>query len=104
MFYKNGSVTNKKRSVHSKDVNTDENKENVRTSYQNAPSTSSVCASLQMHIPCTSLWRVMKHIQLKIWRPCLPHEMNDDNYDWQVQFCDWLQQLQGGIEIMDRII
>ena len=47
----------------------------------------------------------MKDIQLKIWRPRLLHEMNDDDYDRRVQFCERIQQqLQEDIEIMNRII
>ena len=59
-FQEIGSVTDKKRSGRPKNVNTDENKENVRTFYQNALSTSAVRASLQLHIPRTSLRRIMK--------------------------------------------
>ena len=60
-FHETGSVTDKKRSGRPKKANTDENKENVRTFYQNAPSTSAVRASLQLHILRTSLPRIMKH-------------------------------------------
>ena len=44
-FHETGSITNKKRSGRPKNANTDENKENVRTFYQNTPSTSVVRAS-----------------------------------------------------------
>jgi len=104
-FHETGSVTDKKRSGRPNNMNTDENKENVRTFYQNAPSTSAVRASLQLHIPRTSLRRIMKDIELKVWRPRLLHQMNDDDYDRRIEFCEWLQQqLHENIDIRDRII
>lgn len=104
-FHDTGSVIDKKRSGRPKDVNTDENQETVRTFYQQAPSTSAVRASLQLHIPRTSLRRIMKDIHLKIWRPRLLHEMNEDDFDRRLEFCEWLQQqLLEDITIRDRII
>ena len=86
-FHETGSVTDKKRSGHPKNVNTNENKENVRTFYRNAPSTSAVCASLQLHIPCTSLHRIIKDrilclILLKLGKatyghPCIIRSKNN---------------------------
>ena len=104
-FHETGSVTDKKRSGRPNNMNTDENKENVRTFYQNAPSTSAVRASLQLHIVRISLRRIMKDMELKVWRPRLLPQMNDDDYDRRIEFCEWLQQqLHENIDIRDRII
>ncbi|OAF68817.1 hypothetical protein A3Q56_03433 [Intoshia linei] len=104
-FHNTGSVIDKKRSGRPKNMNTNENKENVRAFYQNAPSTSAVRASLQLYIPRTNLRKIMKNIDLKVWRPRLLYKMNDDDYDRCIEFCKWLQQqLHENIEIRNRII
>ena len=91
-FHETGSVTDKKRSRRPKTRNNNENKENVMTSYQEIPSISAVRASLQLRMSRTSLRRIMKDINLKLWRPRLLHKMNDDDCKRPVEFCKWLQQ------------
>ena len=61
-FHETGSVTDKKRSGRPKTRNNNENKENFMTLYQEIPSISAVCASLQLRMPRTSLRRILTYV------------------------------------------
>jgi len=47
--------------------------------------------SLQLEIPRTSLRRMMKSLNLQIYRPRLLQALNEDDFDRRVEFAEWVQ-------------
>ena len=68
-------------------------KELVATAFARSPQKSTRRAEQELGISQTSIVRNLKAANLKPYRPHLLHQLNDDDHDRRVQFCETFQQL-----------
>ena len=87
-FEESGTVLDAKRSGRPVSVTTDDNKEEVKQHFQDYPTTSTRRGSLQLEISRTSLRRMLKQLKLRPYIPSLVHQLNEDDCDRRVQFCE----------------
>ena len=83
-----GSILDLPRSGRGVTVTTVNAKATVQQHFQQNPSSSAKRAALELGISRRSLCRLMKQSGLKLYRPRLVHELNEDDYDRRQQFCE----------------
>ena len=90
---KSGSVHDAQRCGRPVSVTINENKESVSEHFQNNPSSSASRASLVLDVSRTSLRRMIKELGLHLYRPRLVQELNEDDFDRRVEFCEKLEHM-----------
>ena len=87
-FEETGSVVDKIRSGRPPTVNIERNRMQVGEFISTQPRTSSRRLSEELHISRSSLRRIIKELGLKPWYPRLVQELNEDDYDRRLEFCE----------------
>ncbi|CAF4146178.1 unnamed protein product [Rotaria sp. Silwood2] len=104
-FDETGSLEDRPRSGRPRSISTDENKERVRSTFEENPATSIRRASLDLNLSRSSLQRMMKELGLKPYRPQLLHSLNEDDPDRRCEFADtFLNLLADDSSLLDRIV
>ena len=104
-FDKTGSVQDASRSGRPRSVSTEENKQRVLAAFEENPGTSAKRASLELNLSRISLLRMMKELGLKLYRPRLLHDLNEDDPDRRCEFAEiFLNMVADDYSFIDRII
>ena len=104
-FDETGSLEDRPRSGRPRSISTDENKERVRSTFEENPATSTRRASLELNLSRSSLQRMMKELGLKPYRPQLLHSLNEDDPDRRCEFADtFLNLLADDSSLLNRIV
>ena len=104
-FNRIGSVTDAPRSGRPITALTEENKENVATTFVEDPQTSTRRASTRLDISQTSIRRVLHDINFKCYIPRLVQELNEDDPDRRLQFCEIvLNEIENNPIFLQRVI
>jgi transposase len=104
-FDETGSVQDLSRSGRPRSVSTEENKQRVLAAFEENPGTSAKRASLELNLSRTSLLRMMKELGLKLYRPRLLHDLNEDDPDRRCEFAEiFLNMVADDYSFLDRII
>jgi len=104
-FEENGDVDDRKRSGRPFVVRTEENKAAVKSLFSKDPTTSTRRAASDLGISKTSILRILSELNLRPYRPPLVQQLNDDDPDRRIEFCEKL--LMMAVEdsnIFDKII
>lgn len=68
---------------------TEDNENLVAQAFVENPSQSAKRAAGQLDLSRTSLGRILKHLNFKIYRPRLLQQLNDDDFGKRVEFCEY---------------
>lgn len=92
-FEEFGSVEDKRRSGRPLSVNTQLNRQVVSETILQEPKNSSRKLSKELQIKRSSLQNIIKSLGLKVWRPRLIQELNEDDPDRRMEFCEQFEVL-----------
>lgn len=90
-FRETGSVRDKPKSGRPKIC--DETKLNVLLSYQDNPHSSSRQVGLNQNIGYKSVQNILHKEKYHPYKICLVHELNEDDFDRRLQFCENMQNI-----------
>lgn len=100
-----GSVCDAPRSGRPVSVTSAEAKNAVQQHFADHPSTSARRTSQQLDIPRRSLARLIKQLGLRHYIPRLVQELNEDDYDRRLQFCEeMLRKVHTDDQLVSHII
>ena len=100
-----GSVADSKKPGRPTSITTEVNIVRVSQFYSETPQTSSRRASHQLQISQTSIRRMINSLGLKHYIPRLMQELNEDDFDRSVQFCEtMLHAAAADSNLLHRII
>lgn len=88
-FEEHGMVADKPRSGRPTTAMTEENFQLVSQTFVENSNQSAKRVSHQLDIPRRSLRRIMKNLNLNIYRPHLLQALNEDDFDRHVEFAEW---------------
>ena len=104
-FEENGTVDDKKRSGRPAIARTPENKAAVKSVFSNDPTTSTRRAASELGISRRSIQRMLSDLHLHPYRPRLVQQVNDDDPDRRIEFCEkLLAMIEEDNSILDNII
>ncbi|CAF4207689.1 unnamed protein product [Rotaria sordida] len=104
-FEESGTVAEKKRSGRPVVIRTEENKAAVKSVFSKYPTTSTRRAASMLGISKTSILRILGDLGLRPYRPRLVQQLNEDDPDRRIEFCETLLAMAEEDEnIFDKII
>ena len=104
-FEDTGSVADLPRCGRPKSATSGEHKAALKEAIQRSPHKSTSRASLALNISRTSVWRLLKELGLKPFRPRLIHALSDDDFDRRLEFCEsFLEMVETGLINLDNVL
>ena len=104
-FRNTGSVADKARSGRPTTSTGADQAEVISTIIQRNSNTSVRRLSAQTGIERTSVWRMLRKLDLTPWRPTQVQALGDDDYDRRMEFCaTWLTKLEENANLNDLVL
>ena len=104
-FEQSGSVLNIDPSGRPISVTDETTKDEVLSALEEEPQTSTRQMSLELNISRSSIHRIYKSLGYKAYIPRLVHELNEDDFDRRVEYCEtFLSLLQNEPDLIHRVI
>lgn len=104
-FERTGSVLNIDPPGRLVSVTDQATKDEVASILKNEPRTSTRQISIDLNISRSSVRRIYKSMGFKVYIPRLVHELNEDDFDRRIEYCETiLSLLENEPDLIDRII
>lgn len=104
-FEETGSVKNRPRSGRPKSATTDERCLEVLQSIVENPHASTTSLSTQFEISQSSVCKILHQHKFKPYKIHLVHELNEDDFDRRVEFCDeMMRNIDNGTITLNNIV
>lgn len=92
-FEETGSVADMPKTGRPPSVNTEQNQLIINEVLTQQPRNSLRNLSKELDIAFASVQRIIKKLGLKVWRPRLLQQLNDDDFDRRLEFCERFGEL-----------
>lgn len=104
-FNETGSVADLPRSGRPVTAVTTEATKRVSDLYEDRPSTSSRRASNELGVSRTSVRRIIKSLNLRVYVPRLVQSLHEDDFDRRLEFCEeMLRNFENNPDLIDKIV